>query len=119
MGVIATFRARMRLLLAEQARRHVPRRSAKPRIGAHAIHVEQGLRLTVQAGTSDELWQWLMDKGWRAEQYRPDRRAYRDIPASYVTELIDADPAQREQLMAEAIANAQAKAALMRMQHRS
>jgi hypothetical protein len=119
MGVIAAFRARMRLLLAQQVRRGIPRRSAKPRIGAYAIHVEQGLRLTVQAGTSDELWQWLMDQGWRVERYRPDRREYRDIPASYLTELIDADSAHREQLMAEAIANAQPRAALMRMQNRS
>jgi hypothetical protein len=68
---------------------------------------------------SDELWQWLMDQGWRVEVYRPDRREYRDIPGSYVTQLIDADPAQRAQLMAEAIANAQPKAALVRGQHRS
>jgi len=119
MGVIAEFRARMRLLLTEQVERRVPRRSAKPRIGARMVHVEQALRLTVQAGTSDELWRWLMDQGWRVDLYRPDRREYRDIPASYVTQLIDADPAQRERLMAEAIANARPKAALVRRQHRS
>jgi hypothetical protein len=107
MGLIATLRARMRLLLTEQVQRRMPRRSAKPPIGAHIVHLEQGLRLTVQAGTSDELWHWLMDQGWRVERHRPDRRAYRDIPASYVNQLIDADPAQRERLMAEAIANAQ------------
>ena len=117
MGVVAAFRARMRLLLTEQVQRRLPRRGAKPRIGAYVVHVEQGLRLTVQAGMSDELWQWLTDQGWRVELYRPDRREYRDIPTSYVTQLIDADPAQRAQLMAEAIANAQPKAALVRRQH--
>jgi len=117
MGLIVAFRARMRLLLTEQVERRLLRRSAKPRIGVHVVHVEQALRLTVQAGTSDELWQWLMDQGWRVEPHRPDRREYRDIPASYVTELVDVDPAQRERLMAEAIANAQPKAALVRRRH--
>jgi len=62
---------------------------------------------------SDELWKWLMDHGWRIEPFHPDRRMYRDITASYVTLLIEADPAERIQVMAQAVVNAQPGAALV------
>jgi hypothetical protein len=113
----AALRARLRLPVGKQVLRQLPRRSAKPRIGAYAVHVRQELRLMIQAGMSDELWQWLIDQGCRVETHRPDRRTYRDIPASYVTRLIDAHPAHREQLMAEATANAQSKRTLLRSRY--
>jgi len=62
------------------------------------------MRLTVQAGLSDDLWVFLMNQGWRVVVYRPERRHYRDIPASWVTRLIDSDPRWREKLLHEAIA---------------
>jgi hypothetical protein len=109
MNPIGSLRTRLRSLLGEQVARSVPRRGRKPRIGAYVVHVEEGLRLVAQAGMSDELWQWLMDQGWRVPSYHPDRRAYRDIPVSFVTRLIDADPRHREQVMFEAIMSAQQK----------
>jgi len=78
------------------------------------IHAQDGLRLVVQAGMSNDLWLWLMDQGWCVETYRPDRRAYKDIAPSYVTCLIDSHPSQREKLMDEAIVNAQSRDALAR-----
>jgi hypothetical protein len=106
MSPIGSLRTRLRSLLGEQVRRDLPRRSRKPRIGSYVVHVEEGLRLVLQAGTSDELWQWLMDQGWRVPSYHPDRRTYRDIPVSFVTRLIDTDPAHREQVMFEAVMSA-------------
>jgi hypothetical protein len=96
-------RNRVRSLVGERYERQLPRRSAKPRIGAHIVHVEAGLRMVVQAGMSDELWLWLLDRGWRVVALRPDRRRYRDIPRPWVTLLIDSDPASREKLLADAI----------------
>ena len=109
MSPIGSLRTRLRSLLGEQVPRAVPRRSRKPRIGSYVVHVEEGLRLVLQAGTSDELWQWLMDRGWRVPSHHPDRRAYRDIPVSCVRRLIDADPSHWEQAMFEAIMSAQPK----------
>jgi hypothetical protein len=63
---------------------------------------------------SDQLWKWLMDRGWRVETHRPDRREYRDIPVSYVTRLIDADPASWRRVMIEAISNTQVRSGLIR-----
>ena len=65
---------------------------------------------------SDELWLWLMSQGWRMEAYRPDRREYLDIPASFVTRLTDADPDQRNRLLNESTLSAQPRAALVRGQ---
>ncbi|MEG0822207.1 MAG: hypothetical protein RR101_05100 [Burkholderiaceae bacterium] len=62
--------------------------------------------MTVQAGMSDELWRWLTDRGWRQVTVHHDRRAYRDIPASMVTCLIDASPEGRGQALRDAVAAA-------------
>ena len=112
MSLIKRLRARLRSLLDEEVTRSLPRRTPKPHIGAHVVQVESSLRLVVQAGLSDELWLWLMDRGWHVATHHPDRREYRDIPASCVTRLIDSDPAQRDRLMAEAVLSAQSKTAL-------
>lgn len=114
MGLLEALRLRLRLFRGDPTQRRLLRRSRKPRIGAHVVHVQEELRLVVQAGMSDDLWVWLMDRGWRLETHWPDRRAYRDIPVSYVTRLIDAHPDQRERVMAEATLNAQFRAPLVR-----
>jgi len=114
MSLMVSLRSRLRSLLGqprEQVPRGLPRRGRKPRIGAYVVHVQQGLRLTVQAGLSDELWQWLMGQGWRVPPIHPDRRTYRDIPASLVTRLIDADSAQRTQVLEEAMKSAKPRPA--------
>jgi hypothetical protein len=109
MSPIGSLRARLRSLLGEQVPRSMPRRTRKPRIGTYVVNVHEGLRLVMQAGLSDELWQWLMDRGWRVPTYHPDRRSYRDIPVSFVTRLIDCDERHREHVMFEAIMSAQPK----------
>jgi hypothetical protein len=114
MSPIASLRTRLRSLLGERIPRSLPRRSRKPRIGTYVVHVEEGLRLVMQAGLSDEQWQWLMDRGWRVPVYHPDRRAYRDIPVSFVTRLIDSDYSHREQVMFEAVMSAQEKPSAVR-----
>jgi len=62
--------------------------------------------MTIQAGLSDDLWRWLLDQGWRELTYRPDRRRYREVPATWVTRLIDALPQTRAQVLAAAVVKA-------------
>ena len=102
----------IRSLAGERRVRQLPRRSAKPQIGVRIVHVVGSLRLTVQAGLSDELWIWLLDEGWRVVTYRPDRRRYRDIPWSRVTHLIDCEPVYRKRLLTEAIWDAESRLTL-------
>jgi hypothetical protein len=107
MNALQSIFYRVRSLAHEQRPRRLPRRSAKPPIGARIVQVESGVRLAVQAGLSDDLWIWLLDRGWRVVTHRPDRRRYRDIPWSQVTRLIDCDPVYRQKLLDEAIWNAE------------
>jgi len=109
MNFLQLLRDRIRALAGKRRARKLPRRSAKPPIGARIVQQESGVRLTVQAGLSDELWIWLLDGGWRVMTHRPDRRRYRDISWSQVTRLIDCDPARRERLLAESIGDANSR----------
>ena len=92
----------LRRVLRIERKRAMPPRGPKPRIGARAVF--EDVRLTIQAGLADELWEWLLDQGWREWRYRPDRRHYRDIPASWVTRLIDCDAAMRATVLKGGIA---------------
>jgi hypothetical protein len=89
----------VRTLTGQRRKRVLPRRSAKPAIGARIVLVDVGKRLTIPAGLSDALWVWLLDAGWRVERYRPDRRHYRDISRLQVEHLLTCDPALRARLL--------------------
>lgn len=60
----------------------------KPRMGAK-IYLHD-VRMVVQSGLSDELWDWLSQLGFREVNFSPDRRRYRDLPRSLVARLYDA-----------------------------
>jgi hypothetical protein len=95
---------RVRTLFNIRVSRGVPLVGHKPGIGARIYRDD--LRMSVQAGMTDSLWHWLVRQGWREVTYRPDRRRYRDLPAAYVTQLVDAAAEQRERVLDAAIANA-------------
>jgi len=59
LAVIHSLRDRVRGLQRSRTERALPRRGPKPAIGAHIVLGD--LRMTVQAGLSDELWHWLLD----------------------------------------------------------
>jgi hypothetical protein len=70
--------------------RALPRRGSKPAIGSYIAR--EDLRITIQAGMSDQLWRWLLEQGWREVTFQPDRRRYRDVPSAWVTRLTDSPP---------------------------
>jgi len=94
----------LRRALRIQRARAVPPRGPKPRVGRRAVFGD--VRITIQPGLSDDLWEWLLDQGWREWSYRPDRRRYREISSSWVTRLIDCDPAKRAEVLKDGVANA-------------
>lgn len=102
--MIVSLRNRVRDFMRPRRDRALPRRSAKPPIGAHIVCGD--VRITVQAGMSDELWRWLLEQGWREPSYRPDRRRYREVPSTWVTRLIDAPPEARQRVLDAAVDNA-------------
>lgn len=91
--MIESLRNRVRGFLRVRIERARPCRGPKPAIGGHIAFND--FRITVQAGFSDDLWQWLLDQGWRELRYRPEQRRYREVPATCVTELIDAPVEER------------------------
>jgi hypothetical protein len=99
-----SLRGHIRRLLRVRSERALPRRGPKPAIGAYVVCGE--LRMTIQAGVTDELWEWLLGQGWRELRYAPDRRHYLVVPACYVTALIDAPVELRSRALSVALSHA-------------
>ena len=95
---------RVRGFLHLRIERAPPRRGPKPPIGAYVVC--GNLRMTIQAGVTDELWEWLMGQGWRELRYAPDRRHYLVVPAPCVTKLIDAPQELRPLALSVAMSHA-------------
>jgi hypothetical protein len=90
-----------RTLLKVRKERKLTLPGPKPRLGAKVcLH---DVRMTVQAGLSDELWKWLLELGFREITFSPDRRRYRDLPPSLVTRLYDAPREDWRPLLKQAI----------------
>jgi hypothetical protein len=103
LDLILQVRDQVRTLFRVRRERVLPRAGHRPAVGARIAAGE--LRMSVQAGMSEDLWRWLAKRGWREVVYRPDRRRYRDIPCGFATMLIDASPDERESILEAGIAN--------------
>jgi hypothetical protein len=78
-----------------------PPRGPKPKLGAKVFLHD--VRMVVQSGLSDELWDWLQELGFREVSFSPDRRRYRDLPRSLVLQLYDAPREDWRPLLKQAI----------------
>ncbi len=76
----------------------------KPKMGATLCCA--GLRMTVQAGLTDEMWQWLVALGWRELRAGENRLHYRALSTSLVNRLYDVDPDDRQKVLLLAIREA-------------
>lgn len=76
----------------------------KPKMGATLCCA--GLRMTVQAGLTDEMWQWLVALGWRELRGGENRLHYRALSTSLVNRLYDVDPDDRQKVLLLAIREA-------------
>lgn len=63
-------------------------------------------RLTVPAGLSRDLWQWLSAQGWYELGAGENRYKFRALPSNVVAALVDASPDDREKLLALAMRRA-------------
>jgi hypothetical protein len=78
--------------------------AAKPAIGATVCCA--GLRLTVQAGLSDDLWRWLVKLGWRELRPRESRLDFKPLPTLLTTRLFDCAAEERERVLLAAMRQA-------------
>ena len=76
----------------------------KPRMGATLCCA--GLRMTAQAGMTDEMWQWLIALGWRELRSGENRLHYRALSSLLVNRLYDVEPDDRQKILLLAIREA-------------
>jgi hypothetical protein len=77
------------------------RETNKPAIGATICC--SGMRMSVQAGLSDDLWHWLVSLGWRELAPGENRLQLKPLPTTLVTKLFDAQPTEWERVLMNAI----------------
>ena len=77
------------------------RETNKPAIGATICC--SGMRMSVQAGLSDDLWHWLVGLGWRELAPGENRLQLKPLATTLVTKLFDAQAADRERVLTNAI----------------
>ena len=77
------------------------RETNKPAIGATICC--SGMRMSVQAGLSDDLWLWLVGLGWRELAPGENRLQLKPLSTTLVTKLFDSQPADRERVLMSAI----------------
>jgi hypothetical protein len=75
--------------------------TGKPAIGATICCA--GMRMSVQAGLSDDLWHWLVSLGWRELAAGENRLQLKPLSTPLVTRLFDAQPEERERVLMNAI----------------
>ncbi len=103
-SLFGVLRDQMRTWFNVRRDRTQPRRGSRPGIGARIAYGD--VRMKVQAGMSNALWNWLQSQGWREVNFKPDRRKYCDVPREWVTKLIDCVPDDRAEILAQAVAEA-------------
>ena len=103
------FAAILNMPLAELLgrRKPAPARRAlapKPRMGATLCCA--GLRMTAQAGLTDEMWAWLAALGWRELRGGENRLHYRALSSPLVNRMYDVAPDDRQKILLLAIREA-------------
>ncbi|MDQ3215720.1 MAG: hypothetical protein M3P99_06525 [Pseudomonadota bacterium] len=101
MNWVTLLNAPMGELLGKKKQDLRRREASKPPIGATICCA--GLRMTVQAGLSDELWSWLVGLGWRELAPGENRLQLKPLATTLVTRLFDSQPEQRERVLMNAI----------------
>lgn len=76
----------------------------KPKIGATLCCA--GLRMSAQAGLTDEMWEWLASLGWRELRSGEQRLHYKSLSTSLVNRLYDVGADDRQKVLLLAIREA-------------
>lgn len=104
MGWLQFFSTPTPAQLARRKREELRRLAHKPHIGATIYSAD--LRMQVQAGMSNDLWRWLVERGWRPLDDTVRRHRLRAVPTNAVMALFDAPAERWEHLLSTAIKQA-------------
>jgi hypothetical protein len=103
-ALINHLRSLARTLFRIRRPRAVPPARAKPGVGARITQGEY--RMIVQAGMTDEMWEWLASLGWRELRSGEQRLHYKALSTALVNRLYDVAPDDRQKVLLVAIREA-------------
>lgn len=89
MGLWSRLIDRVRTITGVRKARRVPAVSQKPPAGTSIVL--DNLRMRLKYAIDDDLWQWLVSKGWRTMQLRNNRRRYVVVAEKTLMKLMKAD----------------------------
>jgi hypothetical protein len=81
-------------------RRQLP---VTPNPGRGVKLINRDYRMVLHIPVKDEMWEWLLEKGWRESSFRPDRRRYRDVPMQATVEFLMAERKHRRKAYVRAL----------------
>jgi hypothetical protein len=94
--VMASLKDAARTLFKVRVKRKVPTSKQFPKSGSFIVRAEAQMMVTVDL--TEELWEWLVLQGWRANSFPRDRRQYVQWPTNSMAILAKAPPGERENL---------------------
>jgi hypothetical protein len=99
--MFALLKNHYRTLFGIRKKRKVARHGPKPAVGT--IIYRGSLQMSVNADMTKEQWLWLTLSGWRTLNFAKDRRRYTALPEDALSQLLQANPQEREARHAQLI----------------
>jgi hypothetical protein len=93
---MASLKDAARTLFKVRVKRKVPTSKQFPKSGSFIVRAEAQMMVTVDL--TEELWEWLVLQGWRANSFPRDRRQYAQWPTNSMAILAKAPAGERENL---------------------
>jgi hypothetical protein len=93
---MASLKDAARTLFKVRVKRKAPTSKQFPKSGSFIVRAEAQMMVTIDL--TEDLWEWLVLQGWRANSFPRDRRQYAQWPTNSMAILAKAPPGERENL---------------------
>lgn len=93
---MASLKDAARTLFKVRVKRKAPTSKQFPKTGSFIVRTEAQMMVTMDL--TEDLWEWLVLQGWRANSFPRDRRHYAQWPTNSMAILAKAPPGERENL---------------------
>ena len=93
---MASLKDAARTLFKVRVKRKAPTSKQFPKTGSFIVRANAQMLVTLDL--SEDLWEWLILQGWRANSFPRERRQYALWPINSMAILAKAPPGERENL---------------------
>ena len=93
---MASLKDAARTLFKVRVKRKAPTSKQFPKTGSFIVRANAQMLVTMDL--SEDLWEWLVLQGWRANSFPRERRQYAQWPTNSMAILAKAPPGERENL---------------------